>query len=220
MHIGVLLDSKTFDWNGVRVGGNKLTENWNLGKDKNDKPKVTVITYTNADEVELLQNGKSIGRQRNNTGNAKERNKITWKDIEWSKGSLEAIGYKDGAEVARHKIETTGEAMTLQCTPDNSVWKADGMDLQHIRIHAVDKKGRRVYGTSGKLKFEVVEGDARIVAVSNGDIRSNELNVTDERSLYDGSALVILRSGRTPGKVVLKVTSEEFKDVLVEMSTN
>lgn len=220
VHIGVLLDSKTFNWNGVRVGGNKMTENWNLGKDKNDKPKVTIVTYTNADEVELLLNGKSIGRQPNDTDNPKVRNKITWKDVEWQKGTLEAVGYTNGVEVARHKIESTGDAVGLDCAPDNSSWKADGLDLQHIRIHAVDKKGRRVYGTSGKLKFEVVEGDARIVAVSNGDIRSDELNVTDERSLYDGSAQVILRSGRAPGKVVLKVTSDEFKDVLVEMSTN
>ena len=54
-----------------------------------------------------------------------------------------------------------------------------------------------------ELHFSV-EGDASIVAVTNGDINSEELNVQDHRRLYNGSAMVILRSGKSPSKITLK----------------
>jgi len=52
-----------------------------------------------------------------------------------------------------------------------------------------------------------VEGDARIVAVDNGNILSDELHTGNTRRLYNGSALVILRAGQTPGKVILTVAA-------------
>ena len=217
VHIGVMTDNRTFDWNGIKVGGTKLTENWNLG-DKSSSPKVTVHTYTNTEEVELRLNGKSLGIRKNDINNPKTRNKVVWNDVIWSAGKLEAIGRNGGKEVCRHEISTSGTPSKLQCTPDNIHWKADGMDLQHIRIHAVDNKNRRVYGCNSKLTF-AVEGDARIVAVSNGDIYSDELNVTNERHLFDGSALVIIRSGKHPGNVKLRIQSEDFKQTELILKT-
>ncbi len=217
VHIGVMTDNRTFDWNGIKVGGTKLTENWNLG-DKSSSPKVTVHTYTNTEEVELRLNGKSLGIKKNDINNPKTRNKVVWNDVIWSAGKLEAIGRNGGKEVCRHEISTSGTPSKLQCTPDNIHWKADGMDLQHIRIHAVDNKNRRVYGCNSKLTFSV-EGDARIVAVSNGDIYSDELNVTNERHLFDGSALVIIRSGQHPGNVKLRIQSEDFKQTELILKT-
>ena len=118
--------------------------------------------------------------------------------------------------MARHKIETTGDAVKLIAIPDNSQWKADGMDLQHVRVYAVDKKGRRVYHAQQQLSFSVSEG-AEIVAVSNGDQTSNELNVTNKRSLYNGSALVILRAGRQAAKPVLTIEADGLKTVKTKL---
>ena len=209
VHIGVLLNSNTFDWNGIRVGVNRMTENWNLGEmsKSGDAPIVTLVTYTNADEVELVQNGRSLGVQKNNRSDAKQRNKISWNNVVWKEGDVVAIARNDGKEVARHKLESTGRAERLELSYDNDSWNADGLDLQHVRIHAVDKNGRRVYGCKSELKFSV-EGDARIVAVSSGDHSSEELNVTNHRRLSDGSAMVILRAGRKGGDVTLKVDSD------------
>ena len=125
---------------------------------------------------------------------------------------MEAVARTNGTVVARHKVETTGEAVKIVAVPDPIEWKADNNDLQHVRIIAVDKKGRRVANAKQNLTFEV-EGDARIVAVSSGDHNSNELNVTNQRKLWNGSALVILRAGKTPGKVVLKTSAEGMKTI-------
>ena len=88
----------------------------------------------------------------------------------------------------------------------------------HLRIEAIDSKGRRVTTATDELHFSV-EGDATIVAVSNGDMNSNEPNVSSHRHLWKGSALVILRSGRTPSKILLNTTSESYKPVKTVLQT-
>ena len=201
-------------WNDVQVGTKKMSENWNREEGK----EYELVTFTNADEVEFLQNGKSLGVQQNDKKNAKVRNRIAWHKIKFEKGTVEAIARTNGKEVARHKLETTGEAVALKVFADDDLaWKADGMDLKYIRINAVDKKGRRVYAANERLTFEV-EGDAKIVAVDNGDNSSDELHTGNTRSLFEGSALVILRSGKTGGKVTLKVTSDKYKTARLTMA--
>ena len=201
-------------WNGIQTGNASLSENWN----RPEGSKVNLIIYNNADEVELRLNGKSLGR-RENPRDPKLRNQLRWNDVPYKAGRLEAIAYRQGKEVARHTVETTGKAVKLIVTPDNSSWKADGEDLQHLRIHAVDSKGRRVLSAADDLRFEV-EGDARIVAVTNGDIASEELNVTDHRRLWKGSAMVILRAGTKPSNVTLKTLSDHYKPIITKLETH
>ena len=214
VHIAVASAQKDVMWNGVQIGNAGMNDHWNYkpGAD------LTLYTFTNADEVELLLNGKSIGKKKNPKDDPKQRNQIKWEHVKYAEGTLQAIAYNNGKVVARHKIETTGKAVRLIVTPDNSKWQADGMDLQHVRIEAVDKKGRRVPMAQDELTFSV-EGDARIVAVTNGDNNSEELNVQDHRRLWNGSAMVILRSGQSPSKVQLRVTSPAFKTVVKQMIT-
>jgi beta-galactosidase len=181
--------------------------------------KQQVVAYTNADEVELLIDGKSLGRQPNPKTDPKQRNQICWEGITFTEGSLEAVAYDAGKAVARHKIETPGKAVRLRVTPEDDSWQADGTDLMHLRIEAVDSKGRRVTMADDEIHFSV-EGDASLVAVGNGDMRSNEPNVARHRRLWNGSALVILRSGRSLSKVVLKTTAEAFKPVTTVLRTS
>ena len=100
----------------------------------------------------------------------------------------------------------------------NDIPYADGTDLMHVRIHAVDSKGRRVPMAQDELHF-AIEGDASIVAVSSGDHNSDELNATDHRRLWNGSALVILRAGQSPSKIVLKTSADNYKTVVTKLET-
>ena len=200
-------------WNGINVAIGDYSENWN----RNPGDTVSLYTFTNGDEVELLLNGKSLGTKSNSL-NPKERNRIRWNNIPYSPGRLVAIARKDGREIARHQIETTGEATRLKLSADTQTWYADGTDLQHIRIHAVDKRGRRVFSAGDNLRFSVT-GNAEIVAVDNGNIMSAELASDHDRDLFMGSALVILRSGTSPSKVTLKVESDKYKTAVLNLLT-
>ena len=213
VHIAVVDSRGDQMWNGVQTGNDGLSDHW----DRKPGTHLQLITYTNADEVELVVNGKSLGRKANPTGDAKRRNQIRWDDVEYQPGKAVAIAYKGGREVARHQVETPGKAVKLVAVPDQDGWQADGLDLQHVRIYAVDSKGRRVYSAQHELQFGT-EGDARIAAVSNGNIRSDELYCTDHIHLYNGSAMVILRAGRQPGSVVLTTRAEGLKPLKTKLT--
>ena len=213
VHIAII-DNKAeaIMWNGINTANDGMSDHFN----RKPGSQLSLITYTNADEVELLLNGKRLGKKQNPKDNPKLRNQIRWDGITYAEGCLEAVAYNNGKAVARHKIETTGKAVRLVATPEDAMWQADGTDLMHVRIEAVDSKGRRVPMAQDELKFEV-EGDARIVAVSSGNHNSDELNVTDHRRLYNGSALVILRAGKTASTVTLKTSSAAFKTVTTRL---
>jgi beta-galactosidase len=215
VHIAII-DNKAeaIMWNGINTANDGMSDHWN----RKPGTKLNLITYTNADEVELLLNGKSLGRKQNPKNDPKQRNQIRWNDIPYADGKLEAVAYAAGKAVATHRIETTGKAVKLIATPEDNIWQADGTDLMHVRIHAVDSKGRRVPMAQDELHF-AVEGDATIVAVSSGDHNSDELNVTDHRRLWNGSALVILRAGKSPSKVMLKTSADGFKTVATKLET-
>ena len=120
-------------------------------------------------------------------------------------------GNSDSAPKGRNSAAT---AAILHSVPEGynspSPWLADGRDLQHIVVTAVDKKGRVVPTANADITFSV-DGPADLIAVSSGDHYSDELNVTNHRRLYDGRCLVILRAGRTPGKVTLTATVPGLK---------
>ncbi len=214
VHIGIVDSESNAVWNDVVVGSEGLSDHWN----RKEGSTLSLYTYTNADEVELLVNGKSLGVKQNTTA-PKSRNRIKWDGVKYEPGYVEAVAKKGGKVVARHKIETAGDAVKLTAESDNTEWKADGQDLQHIKVCAVDKKGRRVQGTQGEVTFEV-EGPAEILGVINGDMASDELTVGNKRKLYRGTATVILRSKREPGKVRLTATTPGLKQAKVEFKTN
>ncbi len=214
VHIGIIDSDDNTVWNDVKVGTQRMSDHWN----RKASSSMSLYTYTNADEVELLVNGKSIGTKQN-TKNPKNRNKIKWDNVKYEAGNIEAVAKTGGKVVARHKIETTSEAVTLKAASDNPEWKADGMDLQHIRIEAVDKKGRRVKGASSKVTF-TVDGPAELAGVINGDITSEELTVGNTRRLYNGTATAILRSTGAAGKVTLTATADGLRPVKLILKTN
>ena len=226
VHIGIIEKSDgNIQWNGINVSAGKLSENWN----REVGEKVSLYTYTNADEVELFLNGKSLGVRKNSEA-PKLRARIKWDDIAYAPGVLLAVARKNGKVVARHQIETTGEAVALKLVPDIETWHADGKDLMHVRIYAVDKKGRRVLNVKDAKAFDkltfTVKGDANIVAVDNGNIASDELHIgktqlekSIQRHLFQGSALVILRAGDKPGKIELSVAGEKMKAKKLVLNT-
>lgn len=214
VHIAVVEGEDDSVWNDVKVGTQTLTDHWN----RTEGDTLALYTFTNADEVELLINGKSLGRRANVRDDSSVRNRILWEKVPYRRGAIEAVAYNHGNPkgVARHRIETTGKAVKLVAEADNDNWKADGADLQHVRVMAVDNRGRKVVGAADRLDFKV-DGPGEIVGVINGDINSNEMTVGESRSLYNGTATVILRSSGESGPVRLTVSSPAFPTATLKL---
>ncbi|MBQ2208985.1 MAG: DUF4982 domain-containing protein [Prevotella sp.] len=214
VHIAIVEDAQSdLMWNGVQTGNQRLSENWNRPADS----MVSLYTFTNCDEVELRLNSKTLGRKAN-PADPQHRNQLRWDSIPYRQGKLEAIGYCRQARCASHAIETTGEAVRIVAQQEEEHWQADGQDLQYIRLTAVDKKGRRVWTADDQLSF-TLQGDARIVAVANGNMASDESFTDHRRRLWNGSALVILRAGQKPSKVTLTTRSVHLKPITTILKT-
>ena len=217
VRIGVV-DSKTesLEWNEVIVGRMPVSSHWN----RTEGSTQNVFTYTNAEEVELLVNGRSMGIQKNNTDSINRRNIIYWKNVPYGKGGvITAIARNKGKEVARHILETTGKAVALKMEMENTNWKADGMDLQYLKVMAVDSKGRTVPTAEGEVVFTVT-GAAKLIAVDNGDHTIDQLFTGNSIRLHNGFAMAIVRSKQTAGEVAVNASVNGLKKAEQKLVTN
>ena len=212
VHIGIAGKVDTLWWNDIVVGQTRVTSHWNREAGK----KYTVYTYTNGDEVELFVNGKSQGVKRND--DQKKPNVITWKNIEYEPGTIRAVARRDGQPFAEHQLETPGKAVRLMMQTENADWRGDGMDLQYVRVYAVDSKGCIVPTFDGEVNFSV-EGAARLIAVDNGDHSSSDLFDGTKKRFYEGFVMAIVRANRTAGKVKITATCNGLKSVTKTMQT-
>jgi len=217
VQIGVVdSDKESLEWNDILVGRTPVSSHWN----RKEGSVQNVFTYTNTEEVELRVNGKSMGIQKNNLNDINLRNIIYWKNVPYGKGgSITAIARNNGKEVSRHMLETTGKATALKMEIENlDDWKADGMDLQYVKVYAVDSEGRVVPTSQGEVTFQV-SGAAKLRAVDNGDHSTDELFSGNQIKLHNGFAMAILRSSQTPGTVNIKTSVNGLKSTEVKLAT-
>lgn len=205
VHIGIAGKVDTLWWNDIVVGQTRVSSHWN----REEGQKYKVYTYTNGDEVELFVNGKSIGVKKNS--DKRKPNVIYWDGVQYEPGAIKAVARKDGKVYAEHQLETAGKAARLMMETEMPTWKADGMGLQYVKVYAVDAKGRVVPTYNGKVTFNV-EGPARIIAVDNGNHSSDDLFDGNQKDLYEGFAMAILRSSKDQaGKVRISASCGGLK---------
>jgi len=175
---------------------------WNWpGKEGNS---IKVHCYTNCDEVDLLLNGKSIGKQK-----AIPYTKLIWPLI-YHPGKLEARGYKGGKLVAKDIVETTTAPVQITVSSDVNTLKADGCDVAVIRVAIKDAKGRIVHTANNLVQFSI-EGPGKIIGTGNGNPSSHEPDKASQRMTFNGYCLVLVQSDKQAGLIKLKATSEELQ---------
>ncbi len=178
---------------------------WNL-KGQEGK-KVTVYAFTNGDEVELFQDGKSLGKQKNDINGVEYQ---SWEVI-YQPGELKAISYKSGKHFAEKIVTTTGNASGIAISSRKNSMQANGQSLIYVELSITDKNGNIVPTANNLLKFDV-EGPATIAGVGNGNNMSHESFQANHRKAFNGKCLVILKSTKQTGKITLKITSEGLSD--------
>lgn len=185
-----------------------IEPHWNWPTDSIGK-NIKVMAISNVDKVRLILNDKFIDEE-----SVDKYNFNTW-DIPYKPGKLEAIGYKDGKEVVRTKVETTGEAVGLQLIPDRNYLSGDGRDAMPITVQAIDKKGRSVPTADHLIEFEIF-GDGKLIGVGNGDPNSHEADKAKSRSLYHGLAQAIIQSNEAAsGHITITAKSKDLKSTSI-----
>ena len=142
-----------------------LLPHWNWpGKEGQE---IRVDALSNCEEVELFLNGQSLGKQ-----TMKRNSKLKWQ-VKYAPGTLSAKGFNGGKVMAEQKIETTGDAVAIQLTPNRQSINADGEDVSVFTVSALDAQGRAVPVAQKKINF-AIEGAGKILGVGNGDPSSHE----------------------------------------------
>jgi beta-galactosidase len=96
--------------------------------------------------------------------------------VKYEPGTLLARGYKDGGEIAKDQVDTTGEPAAIQLIADRAIIKADGEDVSVITVQVNDARGRRVPVAANEIAF-AIQGAGKIIGVGNGDPSSHEPDV-------------------------------------------
>lgn len=174
-----------------------------------------VFVYTTGDEAELFLNGKSLGRKKK--GEFEYR--LRWNDVMYQPGELKVVAYKDGKEWANDKVKTTKAASKISLEADRNNIEADGQDLSFVTVKVCDKSGLMVPRTHNSIQYSI-EGPGEIIAVGNGDATSHESFQATNRKVFNGMALVVIRSkkGET-GNVKLIAKSYGLKKAELSINT-
>lgn len=171
-----------------------------------------VYVYSDAEEVELFLNGRSLGRKP-----AGEQNSYTvCYETVYEAGELRAISYRKGKEEESFSLFTANQEVELDLETDGLELKANGEDLAFIMIKLRDKNG--VINREIKKKIAVkVKGVGGLMALGNANPSSEERYDSVECETYDGYALAVVRAGKEQGMIQVEVEAESCKTAVVHM---
>ncbi len=176
-----------------------LFPHWNFEGREGDE--IPVWVYSNLDEVDLIVNGKSQGRQK-----VPHLGHVEWK-VRYEPGFIEARGYKAGKLALTEKRETTGAPAAIKLSADRAQIDADGEDLAILTVQVLDKQGRAVPTAMNLIGFKV-SGQGVLIGVGNGDPNCQESDKEPKRSLFNGFAQAIVQSTQKEGEIRIEAVKE------------
>jgi beta-galactosidase len=200
--------------------------NWQPGQS------IPVMAYSNAEEVELFLNGKSLGRKKRfaetftiPVGTAvspdmkfETKYRMVWQ-VPFEPGTLRAVAYNGSKQVAADDVRTAGAPARLRLTPDRPTIHADGEDLSYLTVRIEDKNGNLCPSADDMVQFHVT-GPGTIAAVDNGNAADAEPFQADRHTAFNGLALVIVRSkAGEAGRVHVTATVDGVASAAADITT-
>jgi beta-galactosidase len=163
---------------------------------------INIWTFGNCQAEELFVNGVSLGRQTLNV-----QGHVEWDNVPYAPGTIQAIGYDNSAAVITNTVSTTGAPAAIALWPDRSTILADGKDVSVVTVAVLDALGNIVPTASNMVTFAVSTGGS-ILGVANGDPSCHQADkFSNQRSVFNGLAEVIIQSTNTPGSITLTATA-------------
>ncbi len=181
-----------------------ISPHWNHRNEWGQPVKeIDVWVNSNADDVELFLNGKSLGKK-----DMPRNGHLQWK-VKFEPGRLEAVAFKKGKKLTS-KIETTGTPAEVQLTPYKTTMLADGKDVAVMNVSIIDREGREVPDALNMVRFSI-SGPGKIIGVGNGDPSSHEPDKCADgawqRSAFNGKCQVLVQSTGEAGLIKFEAAS-------------
>jgi hypothetical protein len=171
----------------------------------------TVDVYSDADEVELLLNGRPAGR----AAVGAEKAFLARFEVSYEAGELVAVAHAGGAERARAALRTAGGPLRVAASADRPVIRADDTDLAYVTITVVDDAG--TVACHRDRRVSVAVGGAGVLS-GLGSARpwTEEPFGGSECTTFDGRALAIVRPTGA-GEIEIRVGAEDCETVTVAL---
>ena len=151
---------------------------------------IPVWVYSNADEVELFLNGKSLG---------KDKPGMVWNEMqcEWmvpyEEGKLEAVAYIDGKEVKRTSFSTAKQPSKLK-TSFQKLAGEGNFEASYILTSESLDSNNSLYPYGENKVYYNIQGDVNKVSIENGNpIDQTSRTKSDYRALFFGKTRLFLR---------------------------
>ena len=164
---------------------------------------IDVLIYSNARDVELFLNGKSIG---SHVMELRAHFKVPFEP-----GVLRVVGhFADGSECSE-VLHTPADPAAVVLTSDKETLLADGRDIAFVEISTVDVNGIPVGNARNRIRVEV-SGAGRLVGLDNGDSTDYDSYKGDNRRLFSGKLLAMIESTLEPGEITVRAYSEGLEN--------
>jgi len=173
---------------------------------------IRVIAFSNAREVGLLLNGKSLEKQ-----NMPKDGFVEWK-VPYEPGRLLAKGYIDGKVVATDQLETADAPARIELSTDRKTLQAGGQDALVAAVSILDNKGRLVPDANNPVTFQLA-GGGRILGVVNGNPSDHDPDRANQRRAFHGRCIVIIQAGPRPESLKLTATSSGLKPAAIRLES-
>jgi len=152
-----------------------------------------------------------VGTLKNHDDNAG----IIYWDIPWKPGKLEVSGMKEGKEVARYAIQTSGRPHTIIATPDKTELSGK-KDIVQITIQVVDQDGIPVLLADDMVTC-TISGSARLLGLES----ANNTDMTNYRDnshrVYNGRMLAYLQTTGETGEVIVTFSAPWLNSGVVSL---
>ncbi|KQQ94218.1 glycoside hydrolase [Leifsonia sp. Leaf325] len=156
---------------------------WTWGDFENHP--VTVDVYSDAEEIELLLDGVTVGR-------AQVESFRVAIETTYRRGTLTAVAYVEGVETGRFELSTAGTTLVLDARADRRHLRTDGTDLGYVDFTLTDENGIARNGVD-RLVTVTVDGPATLQALGSGNPVTTEPFYSSAHTTFEGRALAIVR---------------------------
>ena len=174
---------------------------------------VELVVFSAAEEVEILINGRSLGRRALCIDRPMPCS-VRFETV-YESGEVTAVSYSGGKEISRDSLHTTGKAEKIRIAAEKDKMRADGHDLIFVNIEIVDADGNIVPDADTELN--AAASGVGLAAGFGSAAPVTEEDYTDNKAhTYRGRAMLVLRSGYEKGKCVLSVKAEGFAEAKAE----
>ena len=180
-------------------GAGALISDWTPA-DMDTYDQASIEVYSNCQEVELFINGEPQGRKP-----IPDNARPALYNVNFNPGKIEAVGYNDGKEAARHTSVTADEPTRINIESVGGHTGTGFDDVEILSIQIVDTEGNVCPNNDCRIELEV--DGAELIAVDNAEVLAHE---TSHKSAvfntYQGRMIAYIRRASATAKVTVTAT--------------